>query len=185
MMLKTRDFYFVRHGETDWNREGRGMGQKDVPLNSRGIEQAHAAAQILKQQPIETICFSPLARAKQTAEIIADHIKVPLFEIPDLVECCWGEFEGKIKGQWIADWIGGADIPGAEKHGDFQKRALTGVNQALEHEGHVLIVSHGGVFWAVDHFGHLGTADDLSNGVPIFLRAPLDENTAWSCVSLQ
>lgn len=89
-MIKLKDFYYLRHGETDWNREHRGMGQKDIPLNSRGIEQAQAAALILTKESINTICYSPLERAKNTAEIIAAQTKSKLIEISELTECCWG-----------------------------------------------------------------------------------------------
>lgn len=86
-MLELRDFYFIRHGETDWNREHRGMGQKDIPLNERGLEQAHQAATVLAKEPIQTICFSPLMRARVTAEIIGEKLNVSLIAIPNLVEC--------------------------------------------------------------------------------------------------
>lgn len=61
-MLELKDFYFVRHGETDSKIERRGMGQQDIPLNTRGIEQAHMASRILEKESIELVCFSPLQR---------------------------------------------------------------------------------------------------------------------------
>lgn len=179
-MLELRDFYFIRHGETDWNREHRGMGQKDIPLNERGLAQAHTAAKLLTQEPIRTICFSPLARARITAEIIGTYISASLIEVPELIECSWGENEGKIKGQWTDDWIAGSDIPGAEKYSEFLLRAVSAINHATREPGPVLIVSHGGIFWAVQQFGKLGNKMDLPNAVPVYLRAPLYTDTSWA-----
>ncbi len=179
-MLELRDFYFIRHGETDWNREHRGMGQKDIPLNERGLEQAHKAATVLVKEPIQTICFSPLMRARVTAEIIGEKLNVPLVEIPGLIECSWGENEGKIKGKWTDDWVRGTEIPGAENYQEFLRRAVAAINRATKENGPVLIVAHGGVFWALQHFGKLGSKMDLPNGAPVYLRAPLSETSPWA-----
>jgi probable phosphoglycerate mutase len=157
------------------------MGQKNIPLNARGIEQAHDAAQILAKEPIETICYSPLDRAKDTAKIIATNRHCPLVEVPELMECCWGDHEGDVKGKWTDDWVAGAEISGA----DFLQRALCGINKSLQHKDPVLIVSHGGVFWAVQQFAQLGNRFDLRNGVPIFLRAPFKANAPWSTSELE
>lgn len=179
-MLELKDFYFVRHGETDWNREHRGMGQKNIPLNANGIQQSQAAASLLTKEPIQLIYHSPLQRAKTTAEIIAEKIKIPLIEIQDLIECSWGVNEGAIKGKWTQDWLAGAEIPRAENFDHFYQRALSGINQALKNEGPVLIVSHGGIFWAVQKYCKLGSTVDLPNGVPLYLRAPINHNLPWS-----
>jgi broad specificity phosphatase PhoE len=63
-------FIFIRHGETDWNRTNRTMGQTDIPLNSLGIQQAREATQYLENLGVERIIHSPLSRAAQTATII-------------------------------------------------------------------------------------------------------------------
>jgi len=184
-MIQLRDFYFIRHGETDWNLAHRGMGQKNIPLNPRGLEQAHEAARILAKVSIETVCYSPLDRAKDTAKIIAANRNCSLVEVPDLTECCWGDREGDLKGKWIDDWIAGANINGAELYSDFLQRSLRGIIKALAHKGPVLVVSHGGVFWAVQQFAQLGQRFDLRNGVPIFLRAPLKAGMPWSASELE
>jgi broad specificity phosphatase PhoE len=170
----------MRHGETDWNRDRRGMGQKDVPLNSTGIKQAELAASILKNEsPIRTICFSPLSRCRDTAEIVNTQIGGTLVEIPNLIECGWGEKEGSIKGSWLKDWMDGVDIPEADSYNDFLIRALSGINQSLDHPGPVLIVSHGGVFLAVQKYAGLGSHFDLPNGVPVFLKPPMSGYKNW------
>jgi probable phosphoglycerate mutase len=66
-----RSFICLRHGATDWNRQGRFQGRTDNPLNDDGIAQAHAAAERLQQVALGQIVSSPLVRALKTAEIIA------------------------------------------------------------------------------------------------------------------
>lgn len=60
----------VRHGETDWNLDGRLMGQKDVPLNGKGREQAEVLRNKLANMSFDCCYSSPLSRASETAEII-------------------------------------------------------------------------------------------------------------------
>jgi probable phosphoglycerate mutase len=183
-VIALKDFYFVRHGETDWNVEHRGMGQKDIPLNKRGEQQAFQSARLLINEPIKLICYSPLQRAKVTAQILSRELKVPIFEIADLIECCWGENEGQIKGAWTEEWIAGAVIPGAESYDNFLLRAVSGINECLSKNGPVLIVSHGGVFWSIQKFAQLGLRYDLKNCVPVLLRAPTATNLPWGLIPL-
>jgi len=64
-------FYFIRHGETDWNKFGQGLcPQDEIPLNETGVSQANDARKKLGSLNITKIYSSPLLRAKQTAEII-------------------------------------------------------------------------------------------------------------------
>lgn len=86
--------YLVRHGETDWNLEKRLMGQKEIPLNAHGREQAAELKNKLQDINFD-ICFSsPLTRAKETAEIICKE-KVPITFDKNLLERNIGELEGK------------------------------------------------------------------------------------------
>ena len=184
-MLYPKDFYFIRHGETDWNRERRGMGQQDIPLNATGILQVEAAVEKLHELPIELICHSPLKRAQKTAEIIANRLELPLLNVPELIECSWGICEGKPKGKWLEDWVNGSEIEGAASYRSFIDRAVRGINEALKNkEQHILIVSHGGVFWAVQEFARLGENIELPNARPVFLKAPTEAEDAWTCTSL-
>lgn len=70
-------FYFVRHGESIMNAKGLRQGP-DGSLSENGVEQAHITGERLNKRPIETIIASPYERTKETAEIIAEHIKKPL-----------------------------------------------------------------------------------------------------------
>lgn len=90
----SRSFYCLRHGATDWNRQGRFQGLTDNPLNEDGIAQAHAAADRLRGSGIAHVVSSPLLRAKKTAEIIAATISAPLAIDDGIIECDFGSFEG-------------------------------------------------------------------------------------------
>lgn len=86
----------VRHGETDWNREGRFQGQIDVPLNDNGRAQGQRAAEFLKPIPIDAAVSSTMARPKETAEIILQHHPgLDLGVDPQLQEISHGEWEGR------------------------------------------------------------------------------------------
>jgi broad specificity phosphatase PhoE len=85
----------VRHGETDWNLEGRWQGQSDVPLNHRGLEQAaHLAHDLARDYPIDAIYTSDLSRARRTAEAIAVETGRPVHVDSRLRESNLGEWEG-------------------------------------------------------------------------------------------
>ncbi|WP_454649530.1 histidine phosphatase family protein [Bradyrhizobium liaoningense] len=94
MTRPARTFYGLRHGATDWNREGRFQGRTDNPLNDDGLRQAHEAAHVLRGLGISRIVASPLVRAARTAEIIADVIAVPLAIDDGIIEFDFGSFEG-------------------------------------------------------------------------------------------
>ena len=91
----SRSFLCVRHGVTDWNRQGRFQGRSDIPLNDEGILQAQAAARRLQGTPIDYVVSSPLIRAVKTAEIIAAAAAKPVSVDADLIECDFGGFEGR------------------------------------------------------------------------------------------
>ena len=95
-MIPQRLFYFLRHGQTEWNREGRYQGTSDIPLNAIGIAQARAAAELLSQVKIDRIVASPLSRALKTAEIVAGQCGAPIHTDRGLVERAFGSFEGLI-----------------------------------------------------------------------------------------
>ena len=88
----------VRHGETDWNREGRFQGQIDIPLNANGRAQAEAASNVLAPVCIQRAYTSCMARPRQTAEaILAAHPGVPLTSTSGLVEIGHGLWEGRLE----------------------------------------------------------------------------------------
>jgi len=184
-MSKREPFIFQRHGQTDWNAKGILQGQTDVPLNRIGLKQADEAKTHLKGITVQTICSSPLARALQTAKIINEALHCQLTIVDELQECHFGEAEGK---RHIGDFDG-ALIRSAESHGgesfeNFVERALAGVNLALTHPGPVLIVSHGGVFNAVQSQLLNGKTMDLPNCVPVFLKPASGDDRIWEMQSI-
>jgi probable phosphoglycerate mutase len=90
----TRILFLFRHGETDWNREGRLQGHIDTPLNATGLAQAHALAESLRPHRLDAVLSSDLARARTTAQIVAEAIGVPLFIEAGLRETNVGAAEG-------------------------------------------------------------------------------------------
>ncbi len=86
----------VRHGETEWNREGRYQGRTDIPLSAVGVEQVRALGRRLAQVPIAIAAASPLSRARATAEAVVAGRDLTL-EIDDgLAEISHGAWEGKL-----------------------------------------------------------------------------------------
>jgi len=94
--IPARSFYFLRHGQTAWNVEGRFQGHADIPLNELGLAQAHDAARILARCPIDIIVASPLVRARKTAEVVSEQIGKPLLFDDELKERPFGAFEGLV-----------------------------------------------------------------------------------------
>ena len=87
--------YFVRHGQTDWNQQGKLQGRSDIPLNAIGIQQAKDTSRLLKDVSIEKIFCSPLTRAMQTAAILQEVTKCDIVYDDRLKERCFGDLEGK------------------------------------------------------------------------------------------
>ena len=148
--------FVARHGETDWNAEGRLQGHTDVPLNARGREQAVALGAALAGGGIGAIVTSDLARARETGEIVARALGVGVPKL-DLRwrERGFGVFEGRTKAELAASdpeawriWTEDprARPPGGESHEDLTARVLAAATDAasLARPGApALVVSHG------------------------------------------
>jgi len=91
----SRSFCGLRHGATNWNRQGLFQGRTDNPLNADGLAQAHDAASLLREAGITRIVSSPLVRALKTAEIIAAAVSAPLTIDEGIIECDFGSLEGR------------------------------------------------------------------------------------------
>jgi len=85
----------IRHGETNWNRERKPQGSRDIELNEAGIAQAQKLAERLAAEPCDIIFTSDLLRAKKTAEIINTRHGAEFITSAQLRESSFGEFEGK------------------------------------------------------------------------------------------
>lgn len=94
--MNKKTIYIFRHGQTDYNMSRRVMGQLDIPLNETGRTQAIELANKISEEPIQAIYTSPLLRAKQTAQILADKIGIPIIPDKRLMERNNGKLQGHI-----------------------------------------------------------------------------------------
>jgi broad specificity phosphatase PhoE len=149
----------VRHGQSEWNAEGRWQGQADPPLTDLGRLQAREAARALGA--VDAVWASDLQRAVETAAIIADRLGVgPVVVHADLRERDAGEFSGLTRPEIAARYPGylddGRRPPGWEPDELLVARAVRAV-QAIAAEvpgGDVLVITHGGLVYALEQ--HLG-----------------------------
>ena len=88
--------YLMRHGETDWNVERRMQGRSDIPLNETGLAQARRAAAGMRALPIDRIFSSPLIRASQTAQAVAEGRGLTVERDERLIEMGFGDLEGRL-----------------------------------------------------------------------------------------
>lgn len=152
MSPPTLDLILIRHGLTDWNVEGRFLGRLPVPLNERGMAQANALAEALREAPLCAVLSSPQMRAQQTAEPIARMHDLEIRTEAALAEVWLGpRWEGKTFPEIAAD----ADVArvledptyrcdAVEAAVDVQKRVVDFVERLREEAaGTVVAVSHG------------------------------------------
>jgi broad specificity phosphatase PhoE len=185
MILPFKSFYFIRHGQTDWNKEHLYMGSQDIPLNQNGRDQAHIAAGILAGEGINYIITSPLARSLETAQIISQVGDIEIIKLDELKESCLGEAEGKPhnNGSVIREWMGGKYIEGAESPRDFRSRVLLAMQKILSSYKNPLIVSHGGVYSEVSQILNKPIIY-LEHCKPIFHNPPLQSDHPWDVIYL-
>jgi broad specificity phosphatase PhoE len=143
----------VRHGETDWNRDGRWQGHSDTHLNAAGREQArHVGAEL---GDVDVVYSSDLARARETAEIIARELGLEVHRDPRLRERSFGGWEGLTADEIEREFAGaharwrageGPGADDAEPFDVFAARVGAFLDDALERhpDETVLVVAHGG-----------------------------------------
>jgi 2,3-bisphosphoglycerate-dependent phosphoglycerate mutase len=160
------DLIFIRHGETDWNRQQRFQGQIDVPLNPTGHEQARRLAQALAAERFDLLFSSDLQRARETAQPVQRAHAKPLLAQAALREQSFGVLEGMdvagIKArhpQLWAHWLRhDADyaLPEGESTRQFHARVVSAVRELATAHGDktLVLVTHGGVLdmlWRTVH----------------------------------
>lgn len=178
------DFYFARHGETDWNRERRYQGSKDIPLNATGRRQADATGVLLRElldehevDPASLNWFSsPLSRARETMDRMRAAFDVtlpPVIEDRRLVEISFGTLEGRLHAEIERE---AAIAPGerdasywhhrpneGENYDDLAARLLDFAERMTEHS---VIVAHGGVLRVLRHLIEGTARDEVLNWPP-------------------
>ena len=100
----------ARHGETEWNREGRWQGWADPPLNETGREQARALREQLRETPFDAVYSSDLRRAHETAEIVAAPHGVPVIADEGLREIDVGSWSGLTRAEQEARFPGASAL---------------------------------------------------------------------------
>jgi probable phosphoglycerate mutase len=131
----------VRHGETDWNAEGRLQGHTDRPLSDFGRRQAQQLAAELEDEGLEAIYASDLARARETAEIAGQQLGLPVVLDADLREKDWGTWEGLTAAERDhVDFVGES----TQAHQERILHALRRIAGRHPGDGRVLVVTHGG-----------------------------------------
>ena len=145
----------VRHGQSEWNATGRWQGRADPPLTDEGRRQSKVAGGALGT--FDAVVASPLLRAAETATIIAERLGIgPVLTDPDLVERDAGEWQGLTRSQIQEGWPGflddGRRPPGYEPGDAMLARVLSALERISERmgDGDVLVVSHGGVVYALE-----------------------------------
>jgi broad specificity phosphatase PhoE len=179
-MIPLKPFYFMRHGQTDYNKNNMCMGSLDIPLNSIGEQQAYDARESLNDLPIDRVISSPLQRAHTTAKIIADHHRISLDTSALLMEANWGEMEGRPRTDpaLFAKWRNGLILNGGESFENVKHRVKSALIQFLTDDSTPLIVSHGGVYWALLELLNLAYYDVHNCQIVYFTPASIGTE-AW------
>jgi uncharacterized phosphatase len=143
--------YLVRHGETDWNAQGRLLSRTDRELNARGAGQAGDLAASLADIAWDRAFASPLLRARRTAEVaLAARADAPPLVLDErLVEMDFGPYEGMSEAELEADPVAvtrrrdGAQLPGVETEAAVEARARAFYADIADLPGTTLVVGHG------------------------------------------
>mgnify|MGYP001599028211 CR=1 FL=1 len=186
--------YLVRHGQTEWNRLHRIQGQSDPSLNETGRAQARALARTFAGRPLDAVYSSPLQRARDTAESIAQAHNLPVHTFDELKELNVGALDGvtlvemrERHGDFLARWRRDASVRlpgGGETLAELRARAWAVIERISQaHAGRrVAVVTHSFLTQVVvsavlglplDHFrrvrvseGCISAVDFSSNGRP-------------------
>ncbi len=165
-----KQFYFLRHGQTDWNFARLMQGISDIPLNEEGKKQAQQVSRIISSlEGIDVIYHSGLSRARQTMEIACtSHISIPRYEERSIQERHFGEWEGK-NVSFNHQEIKKECPPQGESFDLFKERVKGGIDRILTHTL-PLCVSHGGVYYALCELFSINSEEypPLKNGELVY-----------------
>src|ERR1700754_1161951 len=189
VMIPSRSFICLRHGATDWNRKGLFQGRTDNPLNDNGLAQAHAAAQKLRGIEFGQVVSSPLLRAVQTAEVIANNAGKTVTLDQGLIELDFGSFEGqpvrelmikngKSNAQGLVDML----PPDSQPWAECAAGAMRSVSQWLDRhpQDEILFVCHDAVMQSM---AQQLTGNFFKNGHGRPFRFTLTDD-AWAVVEV-
>lgn len=173
--------YFIRHGETEWNKIGRFQGWTDIPLSEHGLKQAEALGKRFEREGIQLdrIYASPLIRAVQTAQPLSDLYGLPIETIDCFKEMNYGEWDGltftELKQKYGREFIGfilaphKGTFPGEGTFDNVVERVKPGLEQVFGEENKdktIAVVGHGGII-RLTLFYLLGMDYGLYNNISI------------------
>jgi broad specificity phosphatase PhoE len=172
----------ARHGETDWNREGRFQGWADPPLNATGRAQAVDLSVALMAEGLAAVYSSPLRRAYETAEIVGASRDLEPLRVDALREVDVGSWSGLTRGEieqrfteQYARWLDyGQGWEDGETYEQMAERVVAALLElAAKHDGErILAVTHGGPMRAASAFADRVTYAEARR------RSPVVGNTA-------
>jgi broad specificity phosphatase PhoE len=144
-MTEAHQIVLVRHGETEWSRDGKHTGRTDVPLTEGGRRQAQLVGAALANRRFAVVWTSPLSRAAETCRLAGfGDVAVPKDE---LMEWDYGEYEGRTTAEirrerpgWTL-WRDG--VPGGETALEVAARVDRALAEAASAGGDVLVFAHG------------------------------------------
>ena len=145
--------YFIRHGETEWNKKKITQGHKDSPLTLKGKKAAEKKGKILTNKDIEIIYSSDLGRCVQTAEIINKYLKIKLVKSTELRERDFGSLNGELD-EKVRKELNLSDpkevAPRGESFNQLKNRIIDFIRLlASKKAKKVLLVTHGGIVRAI------------------------------------
>ena len=161
-----RTLYIFRHGETDWNLEGRMQGGTDIPLNANGLRQAETLRLFFEIYPVEAFITSDLQRAKETALSAIHHQNLPLIVEPRIRETNLGAAEGLTRPELLLKlgddaWNSWSSMdqpdfrfPGGESKYEHMLRFRAGIEDVLSKSGATRfgVATHGGAMRRFIHY---------------------------------
>lgn len=153
--------YIVRHGQTEWNKEGRLQGRQNSQLTSEGVLNAEKLGNRLRTIKFESVYVSPSGRAVQTLEAMNVSLDTPVHILDDLNEISFGDWEGKAEHEiermdvFETFWSNPSQYDPQSNQGEeliaFTSRISKVIHQIIQSNEHgkVLIVTHGMVIQAI------------------------------------
>ncbi|KPB01138.1 histidine phosphatase family protein [Ahrensia marina] len=177
MLIPPHPFFMIRHGETDWNREGRFQGQVDIDLNELGRSQAagngKALASLIDPSQWAFVC-SPMSRTRETMELIRENIGLPRegYSVDDrLIEVTFGDWEKHTLADIEDTWPDQAKLRQENKweyvppNGESYRSAAERMRPVLESlKQPTVIVTHGGIIRGMRVFIEGTDPDDTAHG---------------------
>jgi broad specificity phosphatase PhoE len=157
--------YVIRHGQTEWNKNGIIQGQQDIELNETGIEQARNQIKIFNEYNFDLIISSTLKRAQKTAQIINSEKNVDIIYDDRLRERNFGDYEGT-PSNFDEDPIYNLKTNIKENNIETAQELYNRVSEILDeikekyNDKKILLVTHGGTTRAIETYFN-GTNNDI------------------------